>query len=80
MARQSVYMHVLLSEVDNGEEFFVKIPVDGLLYCIVNLCEGSMTTRYLKVLPNSDVSQQLLRGFCTLYRRTHLQNELTCRM
>ena len=27
MARQSVYMHVLLSEVDNGGEFFAKIPV-----------------------------------------------------
>ena len=49
MARRSVYMHVLLSEVDNGGEFFAKIPVDDLLYCTLNLCEGSMTTCYLKV-------------------------------
>ena len=55
-------MHVLLSEVDNGGEFFAKIPVDDLLYCTLNLCEGSMTTCYLKVLLNSDVSQQLLEG------------------
>jgi len=30
------YMHVLLNEMENGEVFYVKIPVNDLLSCKVS--------------------------------------------
>jgi len=36
MVKQFVYMHVLLNEMDNGEVFCVKIPVNDLLSCKVS--------------------------------------------
>jgi len=38
---------------DNGGEFYVKIPINGLLYYKESLCGGSMTTYHLKVLLNT---------------------------
>ena len=62
-------MHVLLDEMDNGEVFYVKIPLNDLLSCKVSLCEGFMTTYCLKEFLNSYVPQQLVKVFCTWYNR-----------
>ena len=56
MVRQFVCMHTLLNYMDSGGEFYVKIPLDNLLRYTESLCEGSMTTYYLEVFPDSDGS------------------------
>ena len=44
-------MHALLSVVDSGGEFYVKIPKDNLLYYEVSLYEGSIITLLSKSTP-----------------------------
>jgi len=44
---------VKLSVMDNGGEFYEKIPINCLLYYKESLCGGSMTTYCLKVLLNT---------------------------
>ena len=57
--------------MDNDRDFYIRMLVDNLLYCKLNVCEGSMTFYYQIVLPDSDVAWQLVEEYCTLYMQDY---------
>ena len=53
--------------MDNDTGFCVGILVDDLLCYKLSVCVGSIITYYLSAHPGSDVAQQLVEEYCTLY-------------